>query len=505
MALAYRSWRGFATLFFLDGNFVGDSDRKDNSDVYYIGNSSDNELFAEYLDDVRIYGSALSSSDVSKIYGGGFGDQFPSVVLEENSSRDSDPRLFRVQTGKDGSALNLTGFDAVDWNLSSGTVLDFNSSGLGESILQVDVNHSQESVTLSVPYGSAADADGKFLEGFQDDFLHHELVYREDALLSRWSFEESNGSRIRDRGLARNDGFLMGDAQLGPGKFGSGLVLDGSGDYLSIPRFRGIFDEGNFSISAWVLPGNLGLTNNSDDGGIFCSDSNGANTVLFWYNVNGSGTGNRTYTFNVGDTGIGLNRLDGPDGLAEEGRWQHLVAVMSGQQRSIYHNGLLVAQASGSDNLVTVEGSGVRLGSWNTTTDLDFEGNLDEVRLYNRSFGLADVAILYGNGNGDLGLTPIFTVDSNHSAATVQVRVDFKKFGIAQPISDFLEGDLSVSGGTVSNFSADANGAQPLSFLPTDFQLAQPLALRMEPYEAVSVNRLRYRIPSHINLPGRRS
>ena len=141
-------------MFFLDGNFVGDSDRKDNSDVYYIGNSSDNELFAEYLDDVRIYGSALSSSDVSKIYGGGFGDQFPSVVLEENSSRDSDPRLFRVQTGKDGSALNLTGFDAVDWNLSSGTVLDFNSSGLGESILRVDVNHSQESVTLSVPYGS---------------------------------------------------------------------------------------------------------------------------------------------------------------------------------------------------------------------------------------------------------------------------------------------------------------------------------------------------------------
>ena len=266
-------------------------------------------------------------------------------------------------------------------------------------------------------------------------------------------------SRIRDRGLARNDGFLMGDAQLGPGKFGSGLVLDGSGDYLSIPRFRGIFDEGNFSISAWVLPGNLGLTNNSDDGGILCSDSNGANTVLFWYNVNGSGTGNRTYTFNVGDTGIGLNRLDGPDGLAEEGRWQHLVAVMSGQQRSIYQNGLLVAQASGSDNLVTVEGSGVRLGSWNNTTDLDFEGNLDEVRLYNRSFGLADVGILYGNGNGDLGLTPIFTVDSNHSAATVQVRVDFKKFGIAQPISDFLEGDLSVLGGTVSNFSADANGA----------------------------------------------
>ncbi len=151
---------------------------------------------------------------------------------------------------------------------------------------------------------------------------------------------------------------------------------------------------------------------------------------MVWYNVNGLSTANRTFTFNIGSTGIGLNRLDGPDGLALQDRWQHVVAVMSGQQRSLYHNGLLVAEASGSDNLVTMEGSGVRLGSWNNTTNLDFEGNLDEIRLYNRSFGLADVGILYGNGNGDLGLTPVFTVDADHSAATVQVRVDFHKFGI---------------------------------------------------------------------------
>ena len=50
---------GSRTLFYLDGLFVGDSDRKEESNIYYIGNSSDNELFAEYLDDVRIYGTAL--------------------------------------------------------------------------------------------------------------------------------------------------------------------------------------------------------------------------------------------------------------------------------------------------------------------------------------------------------------------------------------------------------------------------------------------------------------
>ena len=59
--------------------------------IMYVGNSSDNELFAEFLDDVRIYGVSLSFSEVASIYGEGFGDQFPSFLIDYNSSRDSDP------------------------------------------------------------------------------------------------------------------------------------------------------------------------------------------------------------------------------------------------------------------------------------------------------------------------------------------------------------------------------------------------------------------------------
>ena len=53
-----------------------------------------------------------------------------------------------------------------------------------------------------------------------------------------------------------------------------------------------------------------------EDASVFGTDGSGADTVLLWYNVNGSGTGNRTFTLNVGATDINLNRLDGPDGLA---------------------------------------------------------------------------------------------------------------------------------------------------------------------------------------------
>ena len=114
--------------------------------------------------------------------------------------------------------------------------------------------------------------------------------------------------------------------------------------------------EGNFTISAWVYPTNLGYNN---DAGCcrLGTDGTGSDTVLVWYNVNGVSTANRTFTLNIGATNIGLNRLDGPDGLALQDRWQHVVAVMSGQGRKIYHNGSLVAESIGSDNIVTIEGN----------------------------------------------------------------------------------------------------------------------------------------------------
>ena len=78
---------GNKTLFFVDGAYVGQADRQEQSDVYYIGNSSSGELFAEFLDDVRIYGASLNNMEISSIYGGGFGDQFTSVKIDENSEK----------------------------------------------------------------------------------------------------------------------------------------------------------------------------------------------------------------------------------------------------------------------------------------------------------------------------------------------------------------------------------------------------------------------------------
>ena len=93
--LNFSGWHHFAataggsrTNFYIDGKFVGDADRREQSTVKFIGNSSSNELFAEYLDDVRIYGVSLSFSEIAAVYGGGFGDQY-QVFYSEKIQRET--------------------------------------------------------------------------------------------------------------------------------------------------------------------------------------------------------------------------------------------------------------------------------------------------------------------------------------------------------------------------------------------------------------------------------
>ena len=443
------------TLFYIDGKMVGDSDRKEQSDIFYVGNSSDNELFAEYIDDIRIYGTDLTGIEVSQIYGGGFGDQFPSILIEDNSTKDDNPRLFKIQTGKDNKLVNLTDFDSSDWSVSNGVILDMNSTGTtGEYILSVDFNDS-EGVTLKAPYDSGRDENGKPLEEFHEIIFAHELAYGEEYLLSRWSFEEANGSVIRDCGPAKNHAFLKGNAHLNTGKFGQAIHLDGNGDFLSIPHFKGLRNEGNFTLSAWVKLNDIGIDNNINDAGIFCTDIIEGNTAWLWYDVNNANVASRSYSFNLGQTSIEANQLDAPGGLALEDRWQHVTAVMKGQYRLLYINGVLVAQNIGSNNIVSLEGSNVRLGAASHTDDFDFDGSLDEVRLYNCSFTENEVAILYGNGNGDLGIVPTLTTDSKNGAPSFTAELSFYRLGQKVNVSNFDASDINIDGGTLSDFTPD--------------------------------------------------
>ena len=58
---------GERTKYFINGVFVGQISLREQSDLFYIGNSSGDELFAEFIDDLRIYGASLSQAEIVSI------------------------------------------------------------------------------------------------------------------------------------------------------------------------------------------------------------------------------------------------------------------------------------------------------------------------------------------------------------------------------------------------------------------------------------------------------
>jgi hypothetical protein len=385
------------------------------------------------------------------------------VKVDENSSTDSNPRLLEVSFGKDSQLVPVSNFTIDNAEVTNGVLMEVNSTNGGTSYLvsiSTDTNRTQHQFTLAEEFKFD---DNLSIENFQYDFLSHERVYRNEDLLSRWRFEEEgeqDGKKVvRDVATGRNDGFLEGNALLGSGLFGSGLVLDGNGDYFNVPHFRGLFQDGNFTLSAWIYLDNIGVDNDQQDAAIFTTNGNDLNTMLLWYDVNSVGTANRSYSFNLGPSTVNLNRINAPDSLAVQNSWQHIVSVVSGHQHLIYLNGKEVVRTDfAGTSQVNIEGNTVRLGSWDNSGTLDFSGILDEVRIYNSAFSANDIANIYGNGIGDLGIVPTISIDANNSSSPISGRVDFYQFGQLITVTDFNASDLQITGGTVTSFTPDGNG-----------------------------------------------
>ena len=458
--LDYLDWHHIAvvaksnrTYFYLDGQSVGSSDRQESSDVRYVGNSSAGEAFSEFLDDVRIYSISLTDAEVAQIYGNGFGDLGSTPLISGTSPVHNNPIEVSVNFGNKGVDGNVTDFTSIDIQAYGGSVTDFNGSGFSYDF-NVTADAGSSEVVLIIPSEAGTDASNHPTEGASRRILFHPAVYRESDLISYWSFDEANGSIVIDNGPARNLAVLRGTASLNSGKFGKALSLGGAGDYAEIPKFRGIYSDGDFTLSTWVKLAGLGIASDADDAGIFCRSGGGNDSVLLWYDVNGASTGNRTFTFNVGNTGTNVNRLNGPDNAAQVGIWHHVASVMNGNERFLYLDGKRVGHMPiGTSSTIRMEGSSVRIGSWDGTGNFDFEGLIDDVRLYDVAFPDADIAVLYGNGFGDMGVIPLITVANNTDQAPVPVSIDFQRFGNAETVTNFDISDLLVKGGVVSDFN----------------------------------------------------
>jgi len=165
------------------------------------------------------------------------------------------------------------------------------------------------------------------------------------------------------------------------------LNFDGTNDYVSIPDDP--FSNNNtFTIQAWVKPEAAG--DNAYHG--FLGWQTGGRKPSLWV----SPTGDLHYDSYKGNTRFDGLISDGNNKFFTTGQWVHVVWTNDGSNYKIYKNGSLVATRTAPDTFYASNNYGYQIGK----VDNYFEGQIDEVAIWDVALSTNDITALYNSGFG---------------------------------------------------------------------------------------------------------
>jgi len=217
------------------------------------------------------------------------------------------------------------------------------------------------------------------------------------GLVGYWSFDGKDmaGVTAYDRSGNANNGTLTNGPVRAIGKIGQGLSFDGVNDVIDAgtnitPKVNGI------SGSAWVNM--LGVADIANDDRVVMALWTAGSTGNFNFvvgNYTPANDDHLLFVANLDDTWPAVQST----GTINLNGWQHIAFTYDGANVRFYFNGTLDSSPAFSTSLLTTAGQRFVLGNVNlTSTDDNFQGYLDDVRIYNRALTPAEILRLYNLG-----------------------------------------------------------------------------------------------------------
>ena len=188
------------------------------------------------------------------------------------------------------------------------------------------------------------------------------------TLVGYWKFDETSGTTATDSSGLGDNGALTGATRVS-GITGNAVSLDGTTAYVLAPGASSLKPVSTVSVAAWVKP----TTAPASGGEVVSMGDNYVLRVL--------SDGNVMFFFYNGTTWItlqttGVNVLDG--------NWHHLAGVKSASQMVVYVDGVSKASSAASGTIPYSLGTNLYIGMHgNGSTSHNFNGIIDEVRVYN--------------------------------------------------------------------------------------------------------------------------
>jgi hypothetical protein len=216
----------------------------------------------------------------------------------------------------------------------------------------------------------------------------------ESGLVAHWTFDETSGDTVADI-VGHHDGTKIGGMwQPDGGRFHGALTLM-RGQRIEIGNFPQA--TSSFAVSLWVRfrPGDIGSTrgtlisnqvpavNQNPSGGWEINAPDGSNpaSLEFAYPLRDTPQSNS-------------NWVHARCCAADVGVWLHITAMIDGQQQVTVYDGVKLQ--------VTQAGAPIRPGSMrlfmgselNERPNGNFQGTLDEIRIYNRTLTVDEIRLL---------------------------------------------------------------------------------------------------------------
>jgi type II secretory pathway pseudopilin PulG len=316
------------------------------------------------------------------------------IVFQDNDSNnwryDINATSSYVEFGLVGYLSDLAG------PVNSFTFICYDACDLDAplDIATADVNDIRFiNVQATLPNPSALGQDKTFTTSA---YLrtNDEISECDPNLVARWKLDETSGLNADDSSGNGNDGTLrnmVGNEWISDGAVGGALNFDGSNDYIAI---QNLYYEGSgypeVTVAAWIR------TNDGSDQIIASFDRN-----EYWrleINGNGGGTGQIGW-----DVRTSTGQVDyGSTTTIDDGQWHHVAGVFDNGTLTIYIDGNPETPASGGS---TFGRGNVRygfLGVGSEATYFDgsrgpnnyFNGDMDDVRIYDRALDANEIAQL---------------------------------------------------------------------------------------------------------------
>ncbi len=218
----------------------------------------------------------------------------------------------------------------------------------------------------------------------------------ENGLVGNWTFNgtDLSGTKAYDRSGAGNTGTLTNGPAVTPGKVGQALSFDGTDDSVNVTDANSLDLTSTITVSAWVYGRSWVNTEGS-----FIVSKNGEQSGEYrgyYFAVDTSG-----YPFFAFNT-LGVSGTAVADIAVSTGRWYFLSATYDQTSIKLYVDGVLVKTQAETDAMVAntyplsigrARPTGSAYGEW--------DGSIDEVRIYNRALSATEIESIYASGQSD--------------------------------------------------------------------------------------------------------